>query len=88
MFEKLSRFPASGFVYDYYVDFKKHTFTPWEEKLGGVYKIPAGAPFFKIEVPTVDTVLSDDVILFILNIKNKYSKLIHAYSHCFYRLME
>nr|PNR35709.1 hypothetical protein PHYPA_021559 [Physcomitrium patens] len=50
------RFPASGLVYDFYFDVKKHTFTPWEEKLGGIYRIPGGAPFFKIQVPTVDTV--------------------------------
>jgi dynein heavy chain len=62
---KLCRFPASGLVYDYFVDFKKRTFAPWEEKLGGVYKIPAGAPFFKIQVPTVDTVLSHQFISFV-----------------------
>jgi dynein heavy chain len=35
---------------------KKKNFVPWEEKLSGTYKVPIGAPFFKINVPTVDTV--------------------------------
>jgi dynein heavy chain len=43
-------------VYDYFVDVKKHTFALWEEKLGAGYKVPAGAPFFQIQVPTIDTV--------------------------------
>ncbi|EFJ08553.1 hypothetical protein SELMODRAFT_185288 [Selaginella moellendorffii] len=56
------RFPAAGTVYDYFVDPKKKGFTPWEEKLSTAYKIPVGAPFFKIQVPTVDTVRTSYVI--------------------------
>ena len=51
-----TRYPAAGIVYDYYLDVKKKNFVPWEEKLSGTYKVPIGAPFFKIHVPTVDTV--------------------------------
>ncbi|CAK9199554.1 unnamed protein product [Sphagnum troendelagicum] len=56
------RFPASGLVYDYFVDFKKHCFTLWEEKLTSAYKVPPGAPFFKIQVPTIDTIRFNYVI--------------------------
>ena len=60
------RFPASGLVYDYFVDVKKHTFALWEEKLTAKFIVPAGAPFFKIQVPTIDTVqFLTTIILFI-----------------------
>nr|AML30862.1 axonemal inner arm dynein heavy chain 6 [Marsilea vestita] len=56
------RYPAAGIVYDYYLEPKKKTFVPWEEKLSGAYKIPVGAPFFKIQVPTVDTVRTSYIL--------------------------
>jgi dynein heavy chain len=43
-------------VFDYWVDPKKKVLTLWEEKLNPNWKINAGTPFFKIQVPTVDTV--------------------------------
>ncbi|KAJ7527535.1 hypothetical protein O6H91_16G059900 [Diphasiastrum complanatum] len=56
------RFPVAGIVYDYFVDPKKKCFVPWEEKLGTSYKVPMGAPFFKIEVPTIDTVRTSYIL--------------------------
>ncbi|BFI30788.1 dynein axonemal heavy chain [Marchantia polymorpha subsp. ruderalis] len=50
------RFPATGTVFDYWVDPKKKVLTLWEEKLNPNWKITPGTPFFRIQVPTVDTV--------------------------------
>ncbi|CAM6114547.1 unnamed protein product [Calypogeia fissa] len=50
------RFPATGTVFDYWVDPKKKVLTLWEEKLNPNWKISPGTPFFKVQVPTVDTV--------------------------------
>ena len=53
-----ARFPSSETVYEYYVDPKKKGWAPFEEKLPQSYKPPADTPFFKMMVPTVDTVRS------------------------------
>lgn len=51
-----TRFPPSETVYEYYVDPKTRQWQTWESKLSASFKPVAGMPFFKILVPTVDTV--------------------------------
>ena len=57
-----SRFPPNDTVYEYWIDAKKKTWESWESKLS-VYRPPPDMPFFKILVPTVDTVRTKAVAL-------------------------
>ncbi|KAG1668463.1 hypothetical protein FOA52_005236 [Chlamydomonas sp. UWO 241] len=56
MREMDTRYPASETVFEYFIDHKERAWKPWEGKLSAAYKPPAELPFFKIMVPTVDTV--------------------------------
>ncbi|XP_038624757.1 dynein heavy chain 2, axonemal [Tachyglossus aculeatus] len=49
-------FPNKDSVYDYFVDPKLKNWVHFEEKLPKSWRYPANAPFYKIIVPTVDTV--------------------------------
>jgi dynein heavy chain len=49
-------FPNKDTVYEYYVDTKQRAWVQWEEKLRGGWKYNPDVPFYKIIVPTVDTV--------------------------------
>ncbi|XP_042138199.1 dynein axonemal heavy chain 2 isoform X2 [Peromyscus maniculatus bairdii] len=49
-------FPNKDTVYEYYVNPKMRTWTSFEEKLPKSWRYPPNAPFYKIMVPTVDTV--------------------------------
>lgn len=49
-------FPNKDTVYEYYVDTKQRAWVQWEEKLRSGWKYNADIPFYKIIVPTVDTV--------------------------------
>ncbi|XP_033219684.1 dynein heavy chain 2, axonemal [Belonocnema kinseyi] len=49
-------FPIKDTVYEYYVDIGLRNFISWEEKLSASWKYTSGIPFYKIIVPTVDTV--------------------------------
>eukprot|EP01022_Parablepharisma_sp_SALTPOND_P014052 TRINITY_DN188_c0_g2_i1.p1 TRINITY_DN188_c0_g2~~TRINITY_DN188_c0_g2_i1.p1 ORF type:complete len:4549 (-),score=684.34 TRINITY_DN188_c0_g2_i1:241-13887(-) len=48
-------FPESGEVYDYFVDTEKQQFVPWSQ-LVPEFAYKYGVPYFKIVVPTIDTV--------------------------------
>lgn len=56
------QFPAKDTVYEYYVDVKNRTWVHWEEKLKGAWRYLNNAPFYKIMVPTVDTVRYDFLV--------------------------
>ena len=56
MREMEGTFPNKDTIYEYYVDAKNKTFVHWEEKLRQGWKYDPKVPFFKIIVPTVDTV--------------------------------
>ena len=44
-------------VYEYFVDVKKRAWAHWEEKLSASFRVNTEAlPFYKIFVPTTDTV--------------------------------
>ncbi|XP_078057018.1 dynein axonemal heavy chain 2 [Mustelus asterias] len=49
-------FPSKETVYEYYVDPKTKVWTSFEEKLTKSWRYPSNMPFYKIIVPTVDTV--------------------------------
>ncbi|XP_036403568.1 dynein heavy chain 2, axonemal [Megalops cyprinoides] len=49
-------FPNKDTIYEYYVDPKTKSWAPFEDKLRKGWRYPCNAPFYKIMVPTVDTV--------------------------------
>ncbi|XP_073510575.1 dynein axonemal heavy chain 2 isoform X2 [Phyllobates terribilis] len=49
-------FPNKDTVFEYFVDPKSKNWLNFEERLPNGWRIPANAPFYKIMVPTVDTV--------------------------------
>uniref|UniRef100_A0A4W6ECP9 Dynein axonemal heavy chain 2 n=1 Tax=Lates calcarifer TaxID=8187 RepID=A0A4W6ECP9_LATCA len=49
-------FPIKDTVYEYFVDIKNKTWASFEDKLPKGWRYNASAPFYKIMVPTVDTV--------------------------------
>uniref|UniRef100_A0A2K5ICV1 Dynein axonemal heavy chain 2 n=1 Tax=Colobus angolensis palliatus TaxID=336983 RepID=A0A2K5ICV1_COLAP len=49
-------FPNKDTVYEYFVDPKMRSWTSFEDKLPKSWRYPPNAPFYKITVPTVDTV--------------------------------
>eukprot|EP01107_Rhizomastix_libera_P003543 TRINITY_DN1618_c0_g1_i1.p1 TRINITY_DN1618_c0_g1~~TRINITY_DN1618_c0_g1_i1.p1 ORF type:complete len:3854 (-),score=1122.51 TRINITY_DN1618_c0_g1_i1:31-10566(-) len=50
-----SQFPRKDTVFEYFVDPVKRSWSPWEEKLVSGWRYPPESPFYKIFVPTVDT---------------------------------
>jgi dynein heavy chain len=56
------QFPHKDTVYEYFVDPQKKGWSLWEEKLPPSWKYPPNAPFYKILVPTVDTVRTSFLI--------------------------
>lgn len=53
-----TRYPSSATVFDYFVDPKARNWVAWETKLPSAFKPATDTPFFKILVPTIDTVRS------------------------------
>ncbi|XP_016786964.1 dynein axonemal heavy chain 2 isoform X3 [Pan troglodytes] len=49
-------FPNKDTVYEYFVDPRIRSWTSFEDKLPKSWRYPPNAPFYKIMVPTVDTV--------------------------------
>uniref|UniRef100_A0A8C8ZZR2 Dynein axonemal heavy chain 2 n=1 Tax=Prolemur simus TaxID=1328070 RepID=A0A8C8ZZR2_PROSS len=49
-------FPNKDTVYEYFVDPKMRSWTSFEDKLPKSWRYPPNAPFYKIMVPTIDTV--------------------------------
>ncbi|XP_062072422.1 dynein axonemal heavy chain 2 isoform X1 [Lepus europaeus] len=49
-------FPNKDTVYEYFVNPKMRSWTSFEDKLPKSWRYPPNAPFYKIMVPTVDTV--------------------------------
>ncbi|XP_056602033.1 dynein axonemal heavy chain 2 isoform X3 [Triplophysa dalaica] len=49
-------FPNKDTIYEYYVDTKNKTWASFEDKLPKGWRYASNAPFYKIMVPTVDTV--------------------------------
>ena len=51
-----SGLPPSSTMYEWLVDGKKNEWIPWTSKISETWKIAPNTPFYKILVPTVDTV--------------------------------
>jgi dynein heavy chain len=62
-----AQFPPLHTVFEYYIDAQKKDWTPWSEKVNKTWVSPPKTPFYKILVPTVDTVRH----LFIVNALQK-----------------
>ncbi|GIM07381.1 hypothetical protein Vretimale_11536 [Volvox reticuliferus] len=56
MREMDTRYPSAETVFEYFVDPKTKAWLAWETRLTGTFKPSLDQPFFKILVPTVDTV--------------------------------
>eukprot|EP00002_Diphylleia_rotans_P022931 TRINITY_DN4501_c0_g1_i3.p1 TRINITY_DN4501_c0_g1~~TRINITY_DN4501_c0_g1_i3.p1 ORF type:complete len:4513 (-),score=1142.54 TRINITY_DN4501_c0_g1_i3:360-11993(-) len=50
------QFPSKDTVYEYFVDPKKKGWAMWEEKIPNAWRYQPETPFYKILVPTVDTI--------------------------------
>ncbi|XP_030382586.1 dynein heavy chain 2, axonemal, partial [Scaptodrosophila lebanonensis] len=57
-----SCFPIKDTIYDYYVDPIERTFLPWESKLSDSWQYDEQLPFYKIIVPTGDTVRYEYIV--------------------------
>jgi dynein heavy chain len=66
-----NQFPPMNTVYDFYVDTKTKDWKPWDEKVQHGWKAPRGTPFFKMIVPTVDTVRNAAILQVMVD--NKYN---------------
>ncbi|XP_053977121.1 dynein axonemal heavy chain 2 [Hylaeus volcanicus] len=55
-------FPLRDTVYEYFVDPRIRSFVSWEERLPQAWRMQPGTPFYKIVVPTVDTVRYEFII--------------------------
>ncbi|XP_030749874.1 dynein heavy chain 2, axonemal [Sitophilus oryzae] len=60
--EKEGVFPIKNTVYEYFVDVPNHCFASWEEKLKYGWRYDPAFPFYKILVPTVDTVRYEYIV--------------------------
>lgn len=60
-------FPNKDSIYEYEVDPKNKTWTHWEERLRHGWKYNPSFPFFKLIVPTVDTVRYNFLVTNLVN---------------------
>lgn len=56
------QFPSKDTVFEYCVDKQNKTWQPWEEKLQAGWRYSANIPFYKIFVPTIDTVRNEFIV--------------------------
>jgi len=56
------QFPAKDTVYEYFVDSKQKSWALWEDKLRSGWRYSNSVPFYKIVVPTVDTLRYDFLV--------------------------
>ncbi|XP_031567025.1 dynein heavy chain 2, axonemal-like, partial [Actinia tenebrosa] len=63
------QFPAKDTVYEYHVDIKQKTWASWEDKLRAGWRYNPSVPFYKIMVPTVDTVRYDFLVYNLIQAK-------------------
>ncbi|KAI8853504.1 dynein heavy chain, N-terminal region 2-domain-containing protein [Chytridium lagenaria] len=56
------QFPSKDTVYEYYVDKQNKTWLPWEEKLPTGWRYSPNIPYYKIFVPTIDTIRNEFLV--------------------------
>ena len=66
-----SIFPPTKTIFDFFVDVKSTEFKSWEEKVNAQWKPPPNLPFFRIVVPTVDTLRNAFVVAQTLRAKQQ-----------------
>ncbi|KAL0267127.1 UNVERIFIED_CONTAM: hypothetical protein PYX00_009482 [Menopon gallinae] len=67
-------FPVTDTVYEYFVDVKQKTMLAWETLLSDNWKYNPSLPFYKIIVPTVDTIRYEFLVSSLL--RNGYATLL------------
>ncbi|CAL7938030.1 unnamed protein product [Xylocopa violacea] len=67
-------FPLRDTVYEYFVDSRLRLFVSWEERLPPMWRMQPGVAFYKIVVPTVDTVRYEFIVSSLL--RNQYPVLV------------
>lgn len=65
--EKEGVYPLKDTIYEYFVDVRNRSFVSWEDKLPKTWTFDPGQPFYKITVPTVDTVRYECIVGNLLN---------------------
>uniref|UniRef100_A0A8D0HGT5 Dynein axonemal heavy chain 2 n=1 Tax=Sphenodon punctatus TaxID=8508 RepID=A0A8D0HGT5_SPHPU len=63
-------FPNKDTVYEYFVDPKKKNWASFEDRLPNMWRYPPNAPFYKIIVPTVDTVRYNYLVTALVSSQN------------------
>jgi len=61
--------PGKGLVYDCYVDGKKKSWAPWDDRVNHAWRPSFDQPFYKLFVPTIDTVRYSGVISMLVKAK-------------------
>ncbi|KAJ1537343.1 Dynein heavy chain 2, axonemal, partial [Nowakowskiella sp. JEL0078] len=64
------QFPSKDTVYEYFVDRQNKSWSPWEDKLPAGWKYNPSIPFYKIFVPTIDSVRNEFVVKALINKRN------------------
>lgn len=61
------QFPSKDTVYEYAVDKATKTWVPWEDRLAAGWRYNPSLPFYKIFVPTLDTIRNEFVLSALVN---------------------
>ncbi|KAJ3172703.1 Dynein heavy chain 2, axonemal, partial [Geranomyces variabilis] len=64
------QFPSKDTVYEYYVDKQNKGWAPWEDKLPSGWRYSPATPFYKIFVPTVDTIRNEFIVRSLISKKS------------------
>ncbi|KAJ3056563.1 Dynein heavy chain 2, axonemal [Rhizophlyctis rosea] len=64
------QFPSKDTVFEYYVDKQNKGWSPWEDKLPSGWRYAPNTSFYKILVPTVDTIRNEFVVRSLINKKS------------------
>ncbi|KAJ3404107.1 Dynein heavy chain 2, axonemal, partial [Chytridiales sp. JEL 0842] len=63
------QFPSKDTVYEYQVDKQNKTWASWEEKLPSGWRYNTNVPFYKVFVPTIDTIRNEFILRALINKK-------------------
>ncbi|KAJ3242061.1 Dynein heavy chain 2, axonemal [Chytriomyces hyalinus] len=63
------QFPSKDTVYEYLVDKQNKSWAAWEDKLQAGWRYSPNTPFYKIFVPTVDTIRNEFIVQALINKK-------------------
>ena len=63
------QFPSKNTVFEYYVDKQNKNWQSWENKLQSGWKFSNSTPFYKIFVPTIDTIRNEFIVRSLIRCK-------------------